>query len=975
MARLHTPVALLLLAALESSAASLHASSDASGLVRRAQGQRGASGGGRQAAAATTAAAVRRALRQAVDSQQLHAVQPLFNGRVLQDDGYSGAGGDGAVPDPAAKRCPQLSKEVLEARARRTESGRIVMYAVANEQQWEFARNWLFFAKKAGIGYYVVAAADAFASRQLAEQGEPCFEWIDEEIPTLGLEWGQEGWRRMTWSKVFILDRIVDWGLNLVVSDMDVVWFRDPSPLLDQYPAADLIFSTDATNTANEDGDEGLALDGSAGQDFNTGVYLLRYGNDTAAWAHAWRAYFDKCPDHDQMCAYDVVRTGSGNFKPHPQEPRLQCAYDCRLWTGILPPSLAMSAHTYFLQSLHKAKRVRPYAVHLTWTYNGAAGKRARMRDMALWVDPPDYYELGGFVTVDLTLPAGDELPLGFNRWNENEDMVSFHLDWIHRQLQQAYVGMALAVASGRAFILPKFQCWCEKIWYGVVRCRVVSSPDMPLPVTCPQDYLFQPGNYADSPDQWGPPLDLREPSFLDNKRTPAEVKESVLIIQPSATLDCADCEREEPAGPDGSLRVLVPPSLHDTQLLRLLEPYRRHRVWRLSFEGVGATARAFAGFSDREAAAAFDRRMAHITTDFCCRREEEAPRYHKEQQMRLFLNMTSQFSFSSSSSGSSGGGGGGGRGSGDSVEDVNKLVANLSNSEGVNELITNLSNSAEHQVERYDLSGCECFIPMLQNHGANPEAALAAVEVIFMRILLNSMLNVLWLSHARDGLPPNSDIDRKLGLVMDTMERIERARWGLSVYPVPGPTENMAANNVATVCAAALAVRQQYNIQLRGDSRQKLLAGGQAGLGTARHVCRLAKAAVKKEKATRDGTQLHHYTLAQAAHGTFPAGADIDQELNRLTSLMSTIQRLINDAKANGAGGASASDPNVAAQAAPVAVPPPAAQAAPVAVPHPVALLAAPATPAGMASAPATPPSMMEITLPRGVVLSYRFA
>lgn len=38
------------------------------------------------------------------------------------------------------------------------------------------------------------------------------------------------------------------------------------------------------------------------------------------------------------------------------------------------------------------------------------------------------------------------------------------------------------------------------------------------------------------------------------------------------------------------------------------------------------------------------------------CRREEEAPRYHKEHQMSLLLNMTSQFSYSSSfdSSGSS---------------------------------------------------------------------------------------------------------------------------------------------------------------------------------------------------------------------------------------------------------------------------------------------------------------------------------
>ena len=56
--------------------------------------------------------------------------------------------------------------------------------------------------------------------------------------PPAGLEWGNEGWRRMTWSKVFVLDEVVDWGFNLVVSDVDVVWFKDPLPLFAQHPHA-----------------------------------------------------------------------------------------------------------------------------------------------------------------------------------------------------------------------------------------------------------------------------------------------------------------------------------------------------------------------------------------------------------------------------------------------------------------------------------------------------------------------------------------------------------------------------------------------------------------------------------------------------------------------------------------------------------------------------------------------------------------
>ena len=156
-------------------------------------------------------------------------------------------------------------------------------------------------------------------------------------------------------------------------------------------------------------------------------------------------------------------------------------------------------------------------------------------------------------------LPPSQKPP-SYNEWNENEDMISFYLETIHSQLQQAYVGMALALAAGRAFVLPKvgrprrrergfneegrlcgrvgdgwmdgllgglwgpsvafaavaaapllaprsacrtphlrqptrhppthappaspqFQCYCEKIWYGVVRCRVVDAQSMPFPV------------------------------------------------------------------------------------------------------------------------------------------------------------------------------------------------------------------------------------------------------------------------------------------------------------------------------------------------------------------------------------------------------------------------------------------------------------------------------------------------------------
>ena len=70
----------------------------------------------------------------------------------------------------------------------------------------------------------------------------------------------------------------------------------------------------------------------------------------------------------------------------------------------------------------------------------------------------------------------------------------------------------------------------------------------------------------------------------------------SVLVVRPSAALECDDCVRELPAKDGGPPTLLVPPGLRDTALLPLLEPYKRYRVWKLVFDDVGSTAMAYGG-------------------------------------------------------------------------------------------------------------------------------------------------------------------------------------------------------------------------------------------------------------------------------------------------------------------------------------------------------------------------------------------
>lgn len=91
-------------------------------------------------------------------------------------------------------------------------------------------------------------------------------------------------------------------------------------------------------------------------------------------------------------------------------------------------------------------------------------------------------------------------------------------------------------------------------------------------------------------------------------------------MLRPSAALDCADCVREEPGQGGTPPTLLLPPGLRFERAMELLQPYQRYRVWRLSLGGVGSVQRAFGGFADAGEAQRFDKRMQHITTDWCCR-------------------------------------------------------------------------------------------------------------------------------------------------------------------------------------------------------------------------------------------------------------------------------------------------------------------------------------------------------------------
>ena len=100
--------------------------------------------------------------------------------------------------------------------------------------------------------------------------------------------------------------------------------------------------------------------------------------------------------------------------------------------------------------------------VHTTYQ-SGAVGKRMRLREVAAFEDPPEYYTAefnknSGFLSMELSWP---QVPQDYADWNDSrtEEMIVTHLNGMVDQLAQIRAGMAMAVSLGRTFVMPKV--WC----------------------------------------------------------------------------------------------------------------------------------------------------------------------------------------------------------------------------------------------------------------------------------------------------------------------------------------------------------------------------------------------------------------------------------------------------------------------------------------------------------------------------------
>ena len=405
----------------------------------------------------------------------------------------------------------------------------------------EFALNWYgHVAGKLRVDNVIVAALDDETEKLCLSRGIPFHSDADLRYtfavmatggqplhdPNAKVTMRGKAFQQIGALKAAFLLYLLRKGHEVLVSDVDTVWLRDPRPFFKTERVAtdsDLAVSTDCLSHKLE-----RQNDGCWHMQFNTGVLWLRPTATTTRFVGEWRDALLETEhefEHDQDIFNRLLRVERDGTKPgfRPFRTNATTSQSLRVAArgvavGALPLSLFCGGHVYFVQRLHETTRARPLVVHTTYQFSQARGKRQRLREHGLWVlDDAAYY--GGTPGES---DSESESGLAFVAMDERDGppaalvasaSVSNHLlaaAWYRLAIRNLF---AVARATGRVAILPRVTCACDRYWGNVLPACAIGGADAPPPYpNCPQDHVMNLPNMERAGVAW------REYSFLENE-------------------------------------------------------------------------------------------------------------------------------------------------------------------------------------------------------------------------------------------------------------------------------------------------------------------------------------------------------------------------------------------------------------------------------------------------------------------------
>jgi len=490
-------------------------------------------------------------------------------------------------------------------------NGGAILITWANHHYLDFAVNWVNHMHQLNITAYMVGAMDDDLLKALVERGEQNTFAMQSDLDKKDLGWGSSQFHKMGRLKIHLVMTINSMGFDIIVSDIDASWLKDPFPYIARYPDADILTSSDhLSNTSNSDG---LEVYPDAGSSFNIGIIFLR--KTCLKFSQEWNENLQKdAALWDQNVFNELLRL---NFNQHNGEnrrdDRLVKGYDGQLLFGILPVALFASGHTFYFQDLANTMGLEPYVAHNTFQFSGTPGKRHRFRERMIWLaDDAAYYDPpGGLLSFDMHiseyLEPASHLDLDPAKPIQLENFHA-HFALVNAQLVQLRNAMAISYILGRTLVLPQLFSGADRWWaphHGVIP----GATRVELPRVAPADFILDlermDGDLRAAGSQTG--IAFRESSFLGNRNVPQSVRTSRLEV--SICKDGETCSSDK-----GHQELVLKSRYNDTDLLSIFEEYKDKKI--LHFKDMRA---GFGGFSSAEDASRFANEIKVYTSIWCC--------------------------------------------------------------------------------------------------------------------------------------------------------------------------------------------------------------------------------------------------------------------------------------------------------------------------------------------------------------------
>ena len=531
------------------------------------------------AASATPTLTARRALRSDLDragSGVVVSTAPTGGGGIVDDadTDADGAAATSSVSPAAASAASSgsssgdlsetLSTGITRALIREVAVDDVVIVTWANHHYRDFAQFWVARLRALNLTNFMVGAMDEELYAYLVSDGVPTWHMgskgIDSKAVKRDFGWGSKNFHKMGRDKIRLIRDFTHAGVDVLISDIDVAWLRDPIPLFRRYPQADILVSTDQLTSEillhparqrphlSPDG-EGLEFHPCHAA-MNIGMMWFRGTEGSRAITEAWVRRIEANDDvWDQNAFNDLIREG-GACGETPDGTGIALGYGGRVRVGVLPVAQFSNGHTFHVQRTHTEIGLDPYAVHNTFQFGGTPGKRHRMREANAWLgdsaagyfDAPDGSgDVGRFLSYAPKIPAGVDLNLfrarsypaarddTFPAFETSDDpLVALHASLVETQLRQARAAAAIARALDRVLILPPFLCGLDRVWFPHFG-RFPGS-QFQLPFVCPLDHVVAVENMDASL--------VREHSFLSHPELPEDVRRSVAVVEVRAAGD-----------------------------------------------------------------------------------------------------------------------------------------------------------------------------------------------------------------------------------------------------------------------------------------------------------------------------------------------------------------------------------------------------------------------------------------------------